>query len=548
MEQLNSLVNLLRYKKTSLIALVLVVSAIAIAQVRHKQLNVDNLQLDGNTISSTDTDGNINLNPDGSGAVILPDQTASRVAIFSTSKDLISASVTTTELALLSGVTGTLVTEDGDQDLTAKTLGVENGLVASPSIFFDSDTDLGFYRSSSDVLGVSVGGDANTYFGSSYIRNFGTVPRLDLTDSDTTDDDVNGRIQINCTDTSSGAEDCDLSFHSQRNGTLTESLKFDGDGLVEFKVAGALTDRKEMRFFEAVGNGANYIALRAPAAVTSSQIFDFPDGDGNANNILATNGSGSLFWMGFLDEDDLSSDSATEVASQQSIKAYVDAEIAGVTAGSTIVPTIQKFTSSSGTYTLPTSPSPVYIRVVMVGGGGGSSGSGTSGTGGAGGNGGNSTFGSSLLSANGGTGGGTSGASGAGGSASLGTGPIGIALPGAAGSAGSYTGSTATYLLGGSGGNSVLGGGGAAGNQGAGSSAGVTNTGGGGGGAGTNAVNAVWGGGGGGAGGYVDAIITSPSSSYSYAVGAAGSAGSAGTSGLVGAAGGSGLIVVYEHY
>lgn len=33
------------------------------------QLNVDNIRVDGNTISSTDTDGDINLAPDGSGIV-----------------------------------------------------------------------------------------------------------------------------------------------------------------------------------------------------------------------------------------------------------------------------------------------------------------------------------------------------------------------------------------------------------------------------------------------------------------------------------------------
>lgn len=36
------------------------------------QLNVDNLRLDGNTISSTDTNGNINLTPDGTGAIVIP--------------------------------------------------------------------------------------------------------------------------------------------------------------------------------------------------------------------------------------------------------------------------------------------------------------------------------------------------------------------------------------------------------------------------------------------------------------------------------------------
>ena len=37
--------------------------------------NVDNLTLDGNTLSSTDTDGDIIFNPDGSGQVMIPDDT-----------------------------------------------------------------------------------------------------------------------------------------------------------------------------------------------------------------------------------------------------------------------------------------------------------------------------------------------------------------------------------------------------------------------------------------------------------------------------------------
>lgn len=50
----------------------LLFSVIATAQVWDNKLNVDNLQLDGNTISSTDTNGAINLTPNGSGSVLLP--------------------------------------------------------------------------------------------------------------------------------------------------------------------------------------------------------------------------------------------------------------------------------------------------------------------------------------------------------------------------------------------------------------------------------------------------------------------------------------------
>ena len=39
------------------------------------QWNVDNLTLDANTLSSTDTDGDIIFNPNGSGDVMIPDDT-----------------------------------------------------------------------------------------------------------------------------------------------------------------------------------------------------------------------------------------------------------------------------------------------------------------------------------------------------------------------------------------------------------------------------------------------------------------------------------------
>ena len=48
------------------------------------QWNVDNLRLDGNTLSSTNTDGDINIDPNGSGEIVIPDDT---FLTFGTSKD-----------------------------------------------------------------------------------------------------------------------------------------------------------------------------------------------------------------------------------------------------------------------------------------------------------------------------------------------------------------------------------------------------------------------------------------------------------------------------
>lgn len=190
-----------------------------------------------------------------------------------------------------------------------------------------------------------------------------------------------------------------------------------------------------------------------------------------------------------------------------------------------------------GTYTLPTSPAPLYIRVRMVGGGASGSGGGSGAGAGSGGR--PSYFGANLLTANGGSassGGAQNG--GVGGSASLGTGPVGLALSGGNGS----TAVVNTQAAGGMGGATAFGG---SGHATGGTATANTGAGGGGGNAGTGGA----GGGGGGAGGFIDAIITSASATYPYVVGAIqSSVGSAGTGGAPGGGGAAGILEVTEYY
>lgn len=211
--------------------------------------------------------------------------------------------------------------------------------------------------------------------------------------------------------------------------------------------------------------------------------------------------------------------------------------------------TVQSFAGgSSGTYTTPTSPVPLYIEVEMIGGGGGGGGSASSAAnGGAGGAGGNTTFGTTLLSANGGAGGSVAGGTnlgGNGGTASLGSGPVGIALQGGSGTAISGD-TTAQLSAGGPGAPGPFGGAGGGGVASVGK-AGINGSGSGGGGGGS--PSAGFSGAGGGAGGYVKALIASPTTTYTYSVGGGGLAGTAGTSGFLGGVGADGAIIVREYY
>lgn len=207
------------------------------------------------------------------------------------------------------------------------------------------------------------------------------------------------------------------------------------------------------------------------------------------------------------------------------------------------------------TYTTSSSPrTPAYIRVRAMGPGGGGGASGSNAAQTSGGNGGTTVFGANLLIANGGVGGSAGGSGngsgggigGNGGTASLGTGPTGIAVAGGAGANGGYA-ATGQNPTGGIGCPSAFSGNGVGGNISAGGTA-AANSGSGGGGAAGNTTSTIAAASGGGAGGFIDAIITSPAATYVYAIGVGGTNGAAGAGGFNGGSGAAGMIIVEEHY
>ena len=55
-----------------------------------------------------------------------------------------------------------------------------------------------------------------------------------------------------------------------------------------------IDNQKEIRFRETTANGTNYVALKAPASVSSDLTFTLPATDGTSGQVLQTNGSGVL--------------------------------------------------------------------------------------------------------------------------------------------------------------------------------------------------------------------------------------------------------------
>lgn len=57
-----------------------------------------------------------------------------------------------------------------------------------------------------------------------------------------------------------------------------------------------IDNAKEIRFREATANGTNYIGFKAPASLAADVTFTLPTADGTSNQVLTTNGSGTLTW------------------------------------------------------------------------------------------------------------------------------------------------------------------------------------------------------------------------------------------------------------
>ena len=98
-------------------------------------------------------------------------------------------------------------------------------------------------------------------------------------------------------------------------GTLTGSgaVVVDSNLSIDtLNIGNSLTTGGELRFNEGTNNGTNYIGVRAPNAVTGSQTFVLPDGDGTAGQFLKTDGSGNLDFVTVNQFINLAGDTGTD--------------------------------------------------------------------------------------------------------------------------------------------------------------------------------------------------------------------------------------------
>lgn len=61
-------------------------------------------------------------------------------------------------------------------------------------------------------------------------------------------------------------------------------------------VKGTSATGADIQLYEDTDNGTNYVAFKAPASISTNVTWTLPSADGSANQVLQTNGSGTLAW------------------------------------------------------------------------------------------------------------------------------------------------------------------------------------------------------------------------------------------------------------
>ena len=85
-------------------------------------------------------------------------------------------------------------------------------------------------------------------------------------------------------------------------GTLNFDANFDvtetSEDIIKIGLSDVtLNNRKDLRFGESTSNGTNYVALQAPASISSNVTWTLPAVDGTSEQILSTDGNGVLSWQ-----------------------------------------------------------------------------------------------------------------------------------------------------------------------------------------------------------------------------------------------------------
>ena len=295
------------------------------------EAQVDNLNLNGNAITSTNTNGNIDLTPAGTGEVNI-----SKV-------DVASGEIDGTVIGgnSAAAVTGTTVVANTSINIAGDGATV-TGIKDEDDMASNSATKLATQQSIKAYVDSQVTAQDLDFVGDS-----GGAQNVDLDSQSLT---VEGGTGV---DTTSSAQKISIAIDSTvatltgsqtlTNKTLTTPIVTTPVVNAGLQLKNGATSAGFAEFFEDSDNGTNKVTLIGPAS-TADVTVTLPAATdtlvGKATTDTLTNKTltsavlnSTISGTSIKDEDNMASNSADHLATQQSIKAYVDAEVAAIPVG-----------------------------------------------------------------------------------------------------------------------------------------------------------------------------------------------------------------------
>ena len=246
-------------------------------------VSVDNILIDGNTISALDTGGSIVLAPSTTGVVSISG-TSSSAAEIRLAEDTdngtnyiglkaaasLAASVTFT-LPSADGTSGYVLTTNGSGTLSWTTQIIDIVLDTTPQL--GGNLDANAFNIQFDTATGIQDDSANEQI--TFVKTASAVNELTVTNA--------------ATGTAPSLK--------ASGGDTNVDLKIGAKGTGAVVVTGTSTSSAEVRLSEDTDNGVNYIGLKAPASVASNLSFTLPSTDGTSGQVLSTDAAGTLSFV-----------------------------------------------------------------------------------------------------------------------------------------------------------------------------------------------------------------------------------------------------------